>query len=123
MEDEKRKCLYCGEPIYGRMDKKFCCDSCRNSYNYERTHKQTNLVRNVNAILARNYAILQELNTSGKTSVTQRQLADKNFDFRYFTHLYKTKTGSVYYIIYDQAYLPKEGSSDSYLLVKFEEKQ
>ena len=122
-QEEKRKCLYCGEPIYGRLDKKFCCDSCRNSYNYERTHKQTNLVRNVNAILARNYAILQELNASGKTSVTQRQLADKNFDFRYFTHLYKTKTGSVYYIIYDQAYLPKEGSSDSYLLVKFEEKQ
>ena len=121
--EEKRKCLYCGEPIYGRMDKKFCCDSCRNSYNYERTHKQTNLVRNINAILARNYAILQELNASGKTFVTQRQLADKSFDFRYFTHLYKTKTGSVYYIVYDQAYLPKEGSSDTYLLVKFEERQ
>ena len=119
---EERKCLYCGEPIFGRMDKKFCCDSCRNSYNYEKTHKQTNLVRNVNAILARNYAILQELNVSGKTSVTQRQLAEKKFDFKYFTHLYKTKTGSVYYIVYDQAYLPKEGSSDTYLLVKFEEK-
>lgn len=123
MEEEKRKCLYCGEPIYGRLDKKFCCDSCRNSYNYERTHKQTNLVRNINAILARNYAILQELNTTGKTSVAQRQLTERNFDFRYFTHLYKTKTGSVYYIVYDQAYLPKDGSSDSYLLVKFEEKQ
>ena len=42
---EERKCLYCGEPLIGRVDKKFCCDSCRNSYNYEKTHKQINVVR------------------------------------------------------------------------------
>ena len=64
---EERKCLYCGEPIIGRMDKKFCCDSCRNSYNYEKTHKQVNVIRKINGILkspvilqvskgARNYA-------------------------------------------------------------------
>ena len=119
---EERKCLYCGEPIIGRVDKKFCCDSCRNSYNYERTHKQTNIVRNINAILARNYNILMELNEKGKSFATRQQMAEKGFDFRYFTHTYKTKTGSVYSIVYDQAYLPKEGSSDTYLLVKFEEK-
>ena len=49
-------------------------------------------------------------------------MKDKGFDFRYFTHLYKTKTGSVYFIIYDQAYLPKEGSDDAYLLVHFDER-
>ena len=117
---EERKCLYCGEPLIGRIDKKFCCDSCRNNYNYEKTHQQTNLIRNVNAILARNYSILQELNTSGKTIVTKRQLTEKKFDFKYFTNLYKTKTGSLYYIIYDQAYLPKDGSQDAFLLVKFD---
>ena len=47
---EERKCLYCGEPIIGRMDKKFCCDSCRNSYNYEKTHKQVNVIRRINGI-------------------------------------------------------------------------
>ena len=52
---EERKCLYCGEPIIGRVDKKFCCDSCRNSYNYEKTHKQINVVRKINGILARNH--------------------------------------------------------------------
>ena len=123
MEEEKRKCLYCGEPLIGRLDKKFCCDSCRNSYNYEKTHKQVNIVRNINAILARNHNILEELNESGKSFATRQQLAEKGFDFRYFTHLYKTKTGSLYYIVYDQAYLPKEGNPDSYLLVKFDERQ
>ena len=118
MEEEKRKCLYCGEPIYGRMDKKFCCDSCRNSYNYERSHKQTNLVRNINAILARNYAILQELNVKGKSFVSRQQLTEKGFDFKYFTSSYTTKAGAVYHFVYDQGYVPKENDKDYYLLVK-----
>ena len=119
---EERKCLYCGEPIIGRMDKKFCCDSCRNSYNYEKTHKQVNVIRRINGILARNHNILLELNPNGKGFASRQQLKEKGFDFKYFTHVYKTKTGAVYYIVYDQAYLPKEGSSDSFLLVKFDER-
>ena len=119
---EERKCLFCGEPLIGRIDKKFCCDSCRNSYNYEKTHKQINVVRKINGILARNRNILEELNPKGKGFATRQQLKEKGFDFRYFTHLYKTKNGSVYFIIYDQAYLPKEGSEDAYLLVQFDER-
>ncbi len=119
---EERKCLCCGEPLIGRIDKKFCCDSCRNSYNYEKTHKQINVVRKINGILARNRNILEELNPKGKGFATRQQLKEKGFDFRYFTHLYKTKNGSVYFIIYDQAYLPKEGSEDAYLLVQFDER-
>ena len=87
-----------------------------------KTHKQSNVVRNINAILARNRNILVELNDKGKSFATRQQMTEKGFDFRYFTHVYKTKTGSVYYIVYDQAYLPKDGSPDSFLLVKFEEK-
>ena len=62
---EERKCLYCGEPIIGRMDKKFCCDSCRNSYNYEKTHKQINVVRKINGILA----LYEYLHNQGRCSV------------------------------------------------------
>ena len=58
----------------------------------------------------------------GKSFATRQQMTEKGFDFKYFTHVYKTKTGSVYYIVYDQAYLPKEGSPDSFLLVKFDER-
>ena len=69
---EERKCLYCGEPIIGRVDKKFCCDSCRNSYNYEKTHKQVNVVRKINGILARNHNILEEMNPNGKFRLRPR---------------------------------------------------
>lgn len=123
MEEQQRKCLSCGEPIYGRSDKKFCGDACRNAYHYEHNNRRTNIVRRINAVLSRNYNVLQELNANGKTSVKRSQLIQKGFDFRYFTHTYTTRAGAVYHIVYDQAYLKKEGSEDGYLLVKFEEKK
>jgi predicted nucleic acid-binding Zn ribbon protein len=118
MEDEKRKCLYCGEPIIGRVDKKFCCDSCRNSYNYEKTHKQINVVRKINGILARNHNILLELNPTGKGFASRQQLTEKGFDFKYFTSIYTTKAGAVYHFVYDQGYVPKETDKDAFVLVK-----
>ena len=118
MEEEKKKCLYCGELLIGRIDKKFCCDSCRNSYNYEKTHKQVNMIRKVNAILARNRNILEELNPNGKSFVTRQQLKEKGFDFKYFTSIYTTKLGSVYHFVYEQGYVPKENDKDHFVLVK-----
>ena len=115
---EERKCLYCGEPIIGRMDKKFCCDSCRNSYNYEKTHKQINVIRRINGILARNHNILLELNPNGKGFASRQQLKEKGFDFKYFTSTYTTKAGAVYHYVYDQGYVPKENNPDQFLLVK-----
>lgn len=116
--EEQRKCLYCGEPILGRLDKKFCCDSCRNSYNYEKNHQQTNFVRNINAILSRNYNILKELNPNKKSFVSKQQLDEKGFDFKYFTHIYRTKAGAVYRFVYDQGYVPKDNDPDHYVLVQ-----
>ena len=29
----EKKCLECESPLVGRVDKKFCSDYCRNSYN------------------------------------------------------------------------------------------
>ena len=118
MEDEKRKCLCCGEPIIGRVDKKFCCDACRNSYNYEKTHKQVNVIRKINNILARNHNILLGLNPNGKGYASRQQLLEKGFDFKYFTSIYTTKSGSVYHFVYDQGYVPMEKDKDSFVLVR-----
>jgi len=55
----KRHCFECGEPLKGRIDKKFCDDACRNSYN-NRVNKDTkNLIRNTNNRLRKNYRILE----------------------------------------------------------------
>jgi hypothetical protein len=115
---EQRKCLACGEPLIGRSDKKFCNDSCRNNYHYEQNHQQINIVRNVNNILSRNYNVLKKLNPEGKARVSRRQLLEKGFDFKYFTNIYTTKKGSVYHVIYDEAYVAQEGESEYYILVE-----
>ncbi|WP_372769356.1 hypothetical protein [Lutibacter sp.] len=114
----KNKCLECGEPFSGRIDKKFCSDYCRNSYNNKIDKDSKNLIRNINNRLRKNHRLLSVLNESGKTKVTRRKLLDGNFDFNYFTSIYTTKTGNTYFYIYDQGYLALE--NDYYLLIRKE---
>ncbi len=111
-------CPECGSKIIGRADKKFCSDACRNAHNNTLNKDRKNLVRNVNNRLRKNYRILESLNTKDKTKTTKEKLLRLGFNFEYFTSIYTTKTGSVYYYLYDQGYLPLE--NDYYLLVKRE---
>ncbi len=113
-----QKCLECGEPVKGRSDKKFCNDYCRNAYNNIINKESKNLIRNTNNRLRKNHKILTEINISGKTKTTRIKLIDYNFDFNTFTSIYTTKTGNVYYYVYNQGYL--ELDNDYYLLIKRE---
>mgnify|MGYP000123006899 CR=1 FL=1 len=113
---EKAKCLSCGEPISGRIDKKFCSDYCRSTYNNRLNSESTKIVRNINNRLKKNYRILKSINKDQKTTTTREKLIEKGFNFTYFTSLYTTKTGRVYYFVYDQGYLPLE--DDYYAIVK-----
>jgi predicted nucleic acid-binding Zn ribbon protein len=112
-----KNCLECGEKIVGREDKKFCCDSCRNAYN-NKMNKDSNLMRNVNNKLRKNYRILTELNVEGKTKVSRSKLLSKGFDFEFFTNMLLTKTGNTYYFLYDQGYMLLE--NEMYVIVKKE---
>jgi hypothetical protein len=113
---ENKTCLECKEIIKGRSDKKFCSDYCRNAYNNRVNKDSKNLIRNTNNRLRKNYKILTELNSSGKTKVPRTKLLNSNFDFNLFTTIYTTKAGTIYYYVYDQGYLPLE--NDYFLLVK-----
>lgn len=113
---ENRKCLECEIPVKGRTDKKFCSDHCRNAYNNKVNKDSKNLIRNINNRLRKNYKILSELNTTGKTKVTRTKLYNKGFDFNFFTSIYTTKTRNTYFYIYDQGYLALE--NETFLLIK-----
>jgi len=112
----KRECPECGDKIVGRIDKKFCSDACRNSYNNRVNKDSKNLIRNTNNRLRKNYRILEDLNPDQKTRTSRAKLIEKGFDFNYFTSIYTTKAGAIYYFVYDQGYLPLE--NDYYALVK-----
>ena len=113
-----KTCLECEEKIIGREDKKFCSDGCRNAYNNKMNKDSTNLMRNINNKLRKNYRILAELNVDGKSKTSKSKLLSKGFDFEFFTSILHTKTGNTYFYVYDQGYLPLE--NDYFLLVKNE---
>jgi hypothetical protein len=68
--------------------------------------------------LRKNYRILSEANTEGKSKITKTKLLSKGFDFDYFTNILNTNTGNTYYFVYDQGYRFLE--NDFYMLVKKE---
>ncbi len=115
---EKRICIECNDTFNGRADKKFCSDLCRNAYNNKLNSDTNNLVRNVNNILRKNRRIISELlpEETATVSVSKQKLADKGFNFNYFTNITTTKTGKSYLFCYEYGYLPIEGNY--YLLVK-----
>lgn len=111
----ERQCTQCQRPLFGRADKKFCSDACRNAYNNQVNARTVNLVRNVNSVLQRNRRILLELNPGGKTKIHREQLLKAGFNFDFFTSTYVTLSGEEYRYCYDQGYLILE--EDQILLI------
>lgn len=111
-----KKCPECEKTILGRADKKFCSDYCRNAYNNKLNQASTKNIRNINNQLKRNWRILEDLNPTEKCRVHKNKLEEKGFNFGYFTSIYTTKKGTIYYFVYDQGYLALE--NNYYMLVK-----
>lgn len=110
-------CLECGTTIMGRSDKKFCTDDCRNAYNNRQNRDSTNLMRNINYTLRKNYRILLAYPFhEGKAKTTKAKLFAEGFDFEYFTQLKVYKNGAEYRFLYDIGY--KFLEDDWILLVK-----
>lgn len=113
----ERHCVECGTVIRGRIDKKYCSDYCRNTFNNKLNKDSNNLVRNINNRLRKNYRILRSFPLNkGKATITKTRLLDNGFDFKFITNLHTSRKGLTYYFIYDLGYLPLE--DDHYMIVK-----
>lgn len=66
-------------------------------------------MRQVNAILRRNHYILRQSSPEGKSTLRRQVLDAAGFDFHYFTHVYRTRSGNTYYFCYDYGYMYLEG--------------
>ena len=121
MSPEIKTCLNCGKPVLGRVDKKFCDDQCRNTYNNQQSSASNNLIRNINHALKKNRNILESLIPAGEelSTTTRDRLLRAGFQFKYFTHLYQNKKGNQYHYCYDFGYLELDG--DWFLVVKGKE--
>jgi predicted nucleic acid-binding Zn ribbon protein len=119
-----KECLACGKIVKGRVDKKFCDDSCRNNYNNTQNSDSTNLIRNVNNILRKNRKILADIIEKSETDTAKAnkiKLTDLGYNFKYFTNTYKNKKEMIYYFVYEFGFLPLE--NDWFFLVKRNEEK
>jgi predicted nucleic acid-binding Zn ribbon protein len=109
---EEKQCQQCGSKMTGRLDKRFCSNQCRaNAHNASRRQNSgEQLILSINAILRRNRTVLKQASPQGKTTTYKQVLQMAGFDFRHFTHIYRTKSGNTYYFCYDYGYflLPDE---------------
>ena len=119
-QKENKTCLSCGKTVKGRSDKKFCDDYCRAAFNNELKSAANSLIRNVNNALAKNRRVLQQLLPEGEhtAKASREKLLEKGFQFKYHTHLYRTKTDKTYFYCYEYGYLPLE--NNWFLVVKKE---
>lgn len=72
-------CLECGRAIYGRPDKKFCDDSCRNRYHSRKRSLATSIRNKVIGTLIKNHSILEQMIRSGITSASLQELEAMGF--------------------------------------------
>jgi hypothetical protein len=107
---ETPKCPECGEVIKGRIDKKFCSDLCRNSFNNKLNSDTNNYVRNINNSLRKNRRILSELLKGDTITLPKQKLIDKGFNFKFYTNQTITKTNKVYFFCYEFGYLYLENN-------------
>ncbi len=110
----KKECEECGEKLLGRSDKRFCSDACRNAHNNRLNSDVNNFMRNINNVLRKNRRILSELCKEEKNKAMRDTLLQEGFDFNYFTHIYTTQKGTVYYYCYEYGYLP---INEKYILI------
>lgn len=92
MEYAKRKdrstprCLECGDKInYGRTDKKFCSEDCKNRHHNHLARASRLLKRRVISALEKNYSILDDIVREGKTAVWISELTALGFNPGYAT--------------------------------------
>ncbi len=115
----ERTCLDCGNPIKGRIDKKFCDDQCRSNYNNKLKPETPPAIKKINAILKNNRDILEKLNPEAKTKISKARLLKTGFDLQYHTHQLQTQKGNTYNFCYEYGYLALD--DETFLLVKREE--
>lgn len=59
-DKDANHCLECGDTItYGRKDKVFCCQKCKNRYNNRKMQRTRETRRRIHRILMDNYEILE----------------------------------------------------------------
>lgn len=103
-ENEIVRCLECGDTIrYGRKDRHFCCAECKNKYHNRKVRRSREMKRRIQAVLSRNYEVLEGLLRLEINSLNLYDLSLLGFRREYSTAYRKCGTHNEYHC-YDIKY-------------------
>lgn len=110
MPIEKRYCQCCTQILHGRLDKKFCDDGCRNTFNNQQNSTQNKEMRIINSILKKNRVILLDKLPEGRRQVriSKDQLLFAGFNFKYMTHQSALPSGQLAQFCYELGWVALE---------------
>jgi hypothetical protein len=106
-----RSCLFCGDGLRGRTDKRFCDDVCRNRWHNQsrRAPKMSDRARSIQRQLIKNRAILLTLLRTRKRCLVKREtLIRAGFYFEVYSHI-KRSGGRVKTYCLDVGYKNRGG--------------
>lgn len=119
-------CHYCDKELYGRSDKKFCNDFCRNSYNRQRRKNRKEELspeaQRTLRLIRKNFDILQNLRYTRQIPcvVEKAYLIDLGFTFKFCTSIYQTQKGEIWHYCFEYGW--KE-TPDHKIMVGYDEQQ
>jgi len=121
-EQLRKKCLQCGEPLQGRIDKKFCDKHCRSAYQYKKnSEEEGSIYFKIDKQLKRNRTLLKQYNKAGKATVRLNMLMEEGFNPKIFTHYWKNSRGDVYLFVFEYGFLQrKEGNATKLVLIQWQ---
>ena len=96
-KETRGRCLECGDVLpYGRSDMKFCSQSCKSRWHYERDGRIKGVRLRIFGALDRNYAILESLLEMGVTRIDIPDLAQMGYNFDCITSYHKVRNRNEY---------------------------
>ena len=88
--DDAPVCLECGDRIgYGRKDKKFCSETCRNRYHNQKHHYTRSVKLRILGILDKNYSVLEKLLRLDIRSISLGDAAQMGYNKEFVTSYHK----------------------------------
>ena len=103
-----RYCKDCSKLLKGRIDKKFCNDSCRSNYNNQLNRNEDEALKMVNKILRKNKNILKHFYEGTQLELTNDMLTALDFNFKFATHQENDNEGKTYTYCYEYGYYSAE---------------
>lgn len=105
---EDRKCRNCNASIAGRLDKKYCDDTCRSSHHNVMYRKESVFHKPITRILVRNRKILEVLKARNIRYTNKTYLIESGFHFDFVTHVHENDGGKQYRFCYEFGYFLDE---------------